>query len=149
METLCSFFFAARYSSKNAFTGADVSLLGLSPPRRDSASTELPRIVRSSRLLCLLVASRTKPCTLRCILIRMPKKVEVIWLSLFLLSSRSLEICWMESEGCFLYCRLASNTIRTRWLPASEADVDDRAIRKSRSSRGSRLMKAMSYGTLL
>ena len=32
---------------------------------------------------------------------------------------------------------------------ASEADVDDRAIRKSRSSRGSRLMKAMSYGTLL
>ena len=50
METLCSFFFAARYSSKNAFTGADVSLLGLSPPRRDSAS-KLPRLVRSSRLL--------------------------------------------------------------------------------------------------
>lgn len=50
METPCSFFFAAKYSSKNAFTGADVSLLGLSPPRRDSAS-KLSRIVRSSRLL--------------------------------------------------------------------------------------------------
>ena len=56
------------------------------------------------------------------------QKVEVIWLSLFLLSSWSLEICWMESEGCFLYCRLASSTIRTRWLPASETDVDGTII---------------------
>ena len=51
VETPCSFSFVAKCSSKNAFAGADVSLLGLSPPRRDSASTELPRLVRSSRLL--------------------------------------------------------------------------------------------------
>lgn len=50
MEMPCSFSFEAKYSSKNSFTGADVSLFDLPSPRRESASS-LPRFASSSRLL--------------------------------------------------------------------------------------------------
>ena len=50
MDVPCSLSFAAKYLSKNSFTGADASFFGLSLPRSDSAS-KLPRFCSSSRLL--------------------------------------------------------------------------------------------------
>lgn len=50
MDEPCSLSFAAKYSSKNSFTGADASLFGLPLPRSDSAS-KLPKFCSSSRLL--------------------------------------------------------------------------------------------------